>query len=614
MPAVHLEARLRKYGVQAVIFTKFRPMSYFLTRIPSLKYPMPLLAGLLFILLQAGSSAYAAQPATEHGTPQTSVSSILAKAKHTNGKLTYTNAVIFDLLTDTYDSLGDKTRHSLTETFDGSTLNASLHFINSRFAELDTFKNITFRRHISFKNCRIPIGLKFEGCRFLNGIEFENTNLGDLEFRNCCFETNTDSLDTYLWYFGPRGCYSFQEYGQDSIPGRRYFDGCTFKNGFYTAGIGGFDGEKSYSFFGCTFMAGRLPFYMYYKECSFMGLVGCRFNCNVVLANITIRRALSIYGTGFRNYVELRKVTFEQSTSTIEYDSLRHRITSYFYENGKPYLPDNPKALDTTLLYKDLMTTLYNLNALYKAHGDIESANALYTDLRDYETNLLEYRYQKQPSMQTYFEWKMNVFLKISCDYGTNPIYSFVYAFKTILLFALMYFLFPSEPDNLSAHRLLPAFEKLLARAGILKDGPPQDANLVQQVTDAQSLLQRTENHRHLMPPPLYRLARYFLQARVAWFRFRMRLHTPHPSPHTNRRSARIWTAYTIAYLLVFIGTGFFMRSLNAIALSLNAFVTLGYGELSAKGAARYLVVLEGAIGWFLLGIFSVSLISQILG
>jgi Ion channel len=52
---------------------------------------------------------------------------------------------------------------------------------------------------------------------------------------------------------------------------------------------------------------------------------------------------------------------------------------------------------------------------------------------------------------------------------------------------------------------------------------------------------------------------------------------------------------------------------LNAIMLSINVFVTLGYGEIPARGLARYLAVIEGMLGWFLLSIFSVSLISQVL-
>ena len=58
---------------------------------------------------------------------------------------------------------------------------------------------------------------------------------------------------------------------------------------------------------------------------------------------------------------------------------------------------------------------------------------------------------------------------------------------------------------------------------------------------------------------------------------------------------------------------GFGLSLLNAITLSLNAFVTLGFGEIPTKGVAKYITVVEGFLGWFLLSIFTVSLVSQLL-
>lgn len=57
-----------------------------------------------------------------------------------------------------------------------------------------------------------------------------------------------------------------------------------------------------------------------------------------------------------------------------------------------------------------------------------------------------------------------------------------------------------------------------------------------------------------------------------------------------------------------------FVHVLNALTLSLNAFTTLGFGEIPTHGAARYVTIVQGFIGWFLLTIFSVSLINQVLG
>ena len=60
--------------------------------------------------------------------------------------------------------------------------------------------------------------------------------------------------------------------------------------------------------------------------------------------------------------------------------------------------------------------------------------------------------------------------------------------------------------------------------------------------------------------------------------------------------------------------SGLFLLSLvNSLTLSLNAFVTLGFGTIPTKGIARYICVIEGFIGWFLLSLFTVALINQVI-
>lgn len=58
---------------------------------------------------------------------------------------------------------------------------------------------------------------------------------------------------------------------------------------------------------------------------------------------------------------------------------------------------------------------------------------------------------------------------------------------------------------------------------------------------------------------------------------------------------------------------GLFVSLLNAFTLSVNAFVTLGFGVIPTTGLARYVCILQGFIGWFLLSIFTVTLINQVL-
>lgn len=56
---------------------------------------------------------------------------------------------------------------------------------------------------------------------------------------------------------------------------------------------------------------------------------------------------------------------------------------------------------------------------------------------------------------------------------------------------------------------------------------------------------------------------------------------------------------------------GFLVSFVNAVTLSLNSFTTLGFGNIPTHGLARYVCVVQGFIGWFLLSIFTVALINQ---
>jgi len=61
------------------------------------------------------------------------------------------------------------------------------------------------------------------------------------------------------------------------------------------------------------------------------------------------------------------------------------------------------------------------------------------------------------------------------------------------------------------------------------------------------------------------------------------------------------------------LSLGFAKSLINALTLSLNSFVTLGFGTIPTTGLARYVCIIQGFIGWFLLSVFTASLINQVL-
>jgi hypothetical protein len=61
----------------------------------------------------------------------------------------------------------------------------------------------------------------------------------------------------------------------------------------------------------------------------------------------------------------------------------------------------------------------------------------------------------------------------------------------------------------------------------------------------------------------------------------------------------------------ILLSWNIFISFLNALTLSLNSFTTLGFGNIPTSGFARYICILQGFLGWFLLSLFTVALINQ---
>ena len=94
------------------------------------------------------------------------------------------------------------------------------------------------------------------------------------------------------------------------------------------------------------------------------------------------------------------------------------------------------------------------------------------------------------------------------------------------------------------------------------------------------------------------------------------------PSEWDNQRNKQVIKDYKLliekndaGYLKPFIAlsSNAFIVWLNAFSLSLNAFVTLGFGSIPIKGVGKYICIVQGFMGWFLLSIFTVTLINQVL-
>lgn len=278
----------------------------------------------------------------------------------------------------------------------------------------------------------------------------------------------------------------------------------------------------------------------------------------------------------------------------------------------------SPKDFANKYKYIEMLHVYARLLKIYRETGDNESATGCYVEMKDLQSRYQEYLYQKEPSLKNYFDWKIQVFLKFFCDYGSDPVKSLLYSVYLMGLFSILYFIFPSETDNLQRNRWIPLFRRAMR---YFQTNVPIDASgkqdfkglrelvaLKRALVDASGAL---PGALHVYGMLLYRahLARYAAR-RWAYRRVDFSRQPYATLPVWQKRRVALGAAL---FLTAFLSWGLFQRVLHAAALSMNAFVTLGYGEIQAHGVARYLAVIEGVCGWFLLSIFSVSLINNVM-
>tara|TARA_R110002073_G_scaffold108336_3_gene243407 strand:+ start:75579 stop:77414 length:1836 start_codon:yes stop_codon:yes gene_type:complete len=255
----------------------------------------------------------------------------------------------------------------------------------------------------------------------------------------------------------------------------------------------------------------------------------------------------------------------------------------------------------------------------YKEDHDTEFANKVYIEIKDLETKRLEYLHQESPSFKGYFTWKVNQFLKVFSAYGTEPARAIVFSLYVILIFAMIYLFFPNSWDSHGKNRIIDRYSFFLKymnkKAGIHEVYLDDQKEEIMQYDTFKTLIttsgQTVPKFFSATALPMYKWAVSGTKV-SAWFLKRIDIMKGTWSDLP--KSKRIWKSILlVGAFLIAISYDVFIKMLNALMLSINTFTTLGFGEIPIKGLPRYLAIVQGFIGWFMLTIFSVSLISQLL-
>jgi hypothetical protein len=336
------------------------------------------------------------------------------------------------------------------------------------------------------------------------------------------------------------------------------------------------------------------------------------FNNDVFWGMNTYSPRYSIPYTQFKDHL---------MSSTVLYDYLREskKLDNTWWNSNIDFENMKMDVLKNDLWYKTEVSSKGMLYDFYKSKHDNEDANKVYMQIKDLETERLNYLYNQNPSFKTYFKWKVNQFLKVFSDYGTEPSKAIVFSVYVILCFAFIYLFFPNSWDKHGRNRIMNRysfFMKYMRRdAGMhqvyLDDKEPE----LLEYEDFKTYLTKSKNE---MPKffvatglPLYKWA---VSGTKTYASFLKRIDIMNGTWKEVPTHKRFWKSILlITAFLIALVYDIFIKIVNALMLSINTFTTLGFGEIPIKGLPRYLAIVEGFIGWFMLTIFSVSLISQLL-
>lgn len=490
--------------------------------------------------------------------------------------------------------------------FDDCVLYLQTSFLDCSFRYL-RFTDSRVFEHVEFNDCDVN-QFEITGSVFLRntlstsfGLTFENQNefnyfrILNSEFVDASDESKRfKNFDQVLHGTGIQNFESFTS--QEFSAVENYFDCTVLFNGFVV--------ENKFKFYGNRLL----------REAVFEEVPSLPTDASDIPYTQFLRNdARDIDARGDGAAVLQNNIGIVIPKSNFEYQFVRYnREEDYRKDLSKPWAVLAPE--------KKIIPVYSRLLTIYDANNDLQSYNQCFRDLKEIEKIGSKVRWESRRQYEDWFRWKMDQFLQTYSAYGTDPVLSLINGFWTIMLFAALYVLFPSEEDNLSRSRITSAFERYILHFGKREKAFARPDEVYEAELEKISVLrEQFKPHQQSMPPVIRAFATpiYWFNRTIIFLEHKARslfYFDLFPDwPALSRRRRIMTTVWLTLTLILFIAWGIIMRAVNAFALSMNAFVTLGYGELEAKGIARYFCVLEGIVGWFVLSIFSVSLISQIL-
>ncbi|NVK49605.1 MAG: two pore domain potassium channel family protein [Cyclobacteriaceae bacterium] len=340
------------------------------------------------------------------------------------------------------------------------------------------------------------------------------------------------------------------------------------------------------------------------------------------LQNTIIEETASITNNSFKSVIATG-TKFPDDNTYFPFDQISGKLYAQIRKFGnqspEKYFASDTMDFDQKENYDQLIGSYKVLQDKYQKRGDQDSYNACYVEMKNLETRRLAHIYRKDPSFKSFFTWKINQFLKTFSAYGTEPARAIIFSFYVIIAFALIYLLFPNHWDSHGKNRIMDRYRFFLKYVN--RDSGIHEVYLDEKKPE----LLASEDFKFYLEEQGKTAPKFFMATALPLYRwsvagtktfswFLSKVDVLNGTWSTTEDSKKAGKSVLIigAFLIALL-YDILIKILNALMLSINTFTTLGFGEIPIKGLPRYLAIIQGFIGWFMLTIFSVSLISQLL-
>lgn len=507
----------------------------------------------------------------------------------------------------------------------------SIDFTMCTFSEIYwlLFNNMVFEEAVSFHHCT-NIKFIFRNCTFKQSFLSTNLNQIDfIEFENCTFErgfalVEGSTVNQHLKFTNCKFIYNEEFLKNPRVNESQYLIGALSRIPPYFQFS---DNQQEYDLiFKDCYFAGIKD--TAFKNSLYINLVHSSFKSlefNKCIVNVPIDIAFGNVSNQFKfkesevNMIVADAINFNSSNAKLDWkDFAKQKIAIKDslgrFINGNDIVKNQDKYDFETLI------SVYALfYSSYKQQGNRRSANACYVEWKNIETDYMAEELKHRYSTDTWFSWFMNLFLKIFCDYGTNPLKSLAWSLIVMLVFTVLFMIYLWNFDTTEHKDIRFVFRNFgryfTDHKSLIEIGQMMIPERNQQAS-ANELRKYIDENKNILPV-YYRLFGMNITRPKLTFQsmFFYRIADKLMGKWTDaKRSKKFFIAILVSFwILLILAKIMLIRIFDAFTMSLNSFSTLGYGDLPRSEAMRYLSIIEGFIGWFLLSIFIVALISQII-